>query len=87
MSCTHLGKVHIAFSVKPRRAAVTAEMKPARPKNTCTGMYAARKGDCRPGKKNVMKPETHCEVIKDMIWHESLCVYYSYLNTEFAVHS
>jgi hypothetical protein len=67
LSCTHSCKVHRAFSVKPRRAAVTAEMKPARPKNTCTGMYAARKGDCRPGKKNVMKPETHCEVIKDMI--------------------
>jgi len=40
-----LSKTHIAFSVKPRRAAATAEMKTARPKNTCTGMYAARKGD------------------------------------------
>ena len=54
-------------------------------------MYAARKGDWRPGKKNVMKPETHCEVIKDMIQHESLCVcvcvYYSHFNTDLAVHS
>lgn len=38
-----------------------------------------------------MKPETHCEVIKDMKRHESLCVrvcvYYSHFNTELAVHS